>query len=120
MMQESLIGEFCRPSLDHRRYQRRIPAALPGTVWAISVGTFASVLQHGLPSWVSPDVPLTRRVPRRAVAARRRIVAAIRLWRWRARSRQQLRELSDHLLKDIGLYREELGYGYPKPLWHGG
>jgi hypothetical protein len=39
MMQESLIGEFCRPSLDHRRYQRRIPAALPGTVGALSVGT---------------------------------------------------------------------------------
>ena len=83
MMQESLIGEFCRPSLDHRRYQRRIPAALPGTVGAISVGTFASVSQHGLPSWVSPDVPVTGRVPRRAetrqiapLTALRRIVAA--------------------------------------------
>jgi hypothetical protein len=95
MMQESLIGEFCRPWLDHRRYQRRIPAALPGTVGAISVGTFASVSQHGLPSWVSPDVPVTGRVPRRAetrhiapLTALRRIVAAIRLWRWHARSRQ--------------------------------
>jgi hypothetical protein len=62
MMQESLIGEFCRPSLD----QRRTPAALPGTVGALSVGTFASVLQHGLPAWVSPDVPVTGRVTRRA------------------------------------------------------
>jgi uncharacterized protein YjiS (DUF1127 family) len=32
-----------------------------------------------------------------------RIVAAIRLWRGRARSRQQLRPLSNHPLKDIGL-----------------
>ena len=48
----------------------------------------------------------------------RRIVAAIRLWRGRARSQQQLRELSDHMLKDIGLRREDVGYEFPKPFWH--
>jgi uncharacterized protein YjiS (DUF1127 family) len=28
-----------------------------------------------------------------------------------------LRELDDHMLKDIGLRREELGYEFPKPFW---
>jgi uncharacterized protein YjiS (DUF1127 family) len=46
-----------------------------------------------------------------------RIVTAIRLWRVRARSRQQLRALSDHLLTDIGLRREGMGYEFPKPFW---
>ena len=48
----------------------------------------------------------------------RQLVAAIRLSRARARSRRQLRELSDHLLKDIGLKREVLVYEFPKPLGH--
>jgi uncharacterized protein YjiS (DUF1127 family) len=45
------------------------------------------------------------------LTAIRRIVAAVRQRRGRARSRQQLRELSDHLLKDIGLRREDVAYG---------
>ena len=47
----------------------------------------------------------------------RRIVAAIRLWHGRVRSGQQLRELSDHMLRDIGLRREDLGYEFPRPFW---
>jgi len=46
-----------------------------------------------------------------------RIAAAIRLWRERARSRPQLRELNDHLLRDIGLRRDDVGYEFPKPFW---
>jgi uncharacterized protein YjiS (DUF1127 family) len=46
-----------------------------------------------------------------------RTIAAIRFRRVRARSRQQLRALSDHLLKDIGLRREDAGYEFPKPFW---
>jgi uncharacterized protein YjiS (DUF1127 family) len=82
-------------------------------------------MQYGLPLWASPAVRLAPRAPRRAGTRRiaaptaiRRIAAAIRLWLGRARSRQQLRELSDHLLKDIGLRREAVGYEFPKPLWH--
>jgi uncharacterized protein YjiS (DUF1127 family) len=52
------------------------------------------------------------------LTAIRQAVAAIRLWRARARSRQELRELSDHLLKDIGLGREEVGYEFPRRFWH--
>ena len=69
-------------------------------------------------------MPLTR-TPRCAknrhiapLAAIRLIVAAIRPRRERACSPQQLRELSDHMLRDIGLRREDVGYEFPKPFWH--
>jgi len=74
--------------------------------------------------WASLDVPLThapRRAKNRHIApftAIRLIVAAIRRWRERTRSRQQLRELSDHVLRDIGLRRGDVGYEFPKPFWH--
>jgi uncharacterized protein YjiS (DUF1127 family) len=41
----------------------------------------------------------------------RRIVSAIRLWRARARWRQELCELSEQMLSDIGLRRVDIGYG---------
>ena len=72
-------------------------------------------MQQEWPLWPLLDVPLTGRPPRRAetsyIAALSivwRIVAAIRLWRGRARSRRQLHELNDHLLKDIGLSERTL------------
>jgi uncharacterized protein YjiS (DUF1127 family) len=52
------------------------------------------------------------------LAAIRMIVAAIRRRRERARSRQQLRELNDYMLRDIGLRREDVGYEFPEPFWH--
>jgi uncharacterized protein YjiS (DUF1127 family) len=98
MMEQSLNGMFRPSSLDARCDERR--QALP-------------------------DVPSIRRSFRRAETSHtapltviRRIVAAIGLWRARARSRQQLRELSEHLLKDIGLRREDVGYKFQKPFWH--
>lgn len=75
----------------------------------------------------SPDMllMLLGRSSRRAEAAYilpltviRRMVAAIRLWSWRARSRQELRELDDHMLKDIGLRREDVGYWFPTRVWY--
>jgi uncharacterized protein YjiS (DUF1127 family) len=29
-----------------------------------------------------------------------------------------MRELSDHMIEDIGLRREEVGYGFPTSFWH--
>ena len=43
------------------------------------------------------------------------LTRVIRHWRQRARARQQLRRLSDHMLKDIGLSREEVGHEFPWP-----
>jgi len=70
---------------------------------------------------VLPFTQLERRRarPRRIAPATviRQIVAAIRLWHRRARSRQKLHELSDHVLKDIGLRREHLLSEFSKPIW---
>jgi uncharacterized protein YjiS (DUF1127 family) len=100
MMDQTVHGEFRLFSLDRCRHEHR--RAVPSR----SATAIALVL------------PLTRPAPRRAetrgmvpLTAIRRIVAAVRQRRGRARSRQQLRELSDHLLKDIGLRREDVAYG---------
>jgi uncharacterized protein YjiS (DUF1127 family) len=107
MMEESLQRKYRLPSLDHRGYEPR------RTVGSSSTTAIALVL------------PLTRRAPRRAgmghiapLTAIRQIVAAIRRWRGRARPRQELCELDDHLLKDIGLRREEVGYDFPTLFSH--
>ena len=113
MLEESLQGEFRLSSLDRRRDERRRAARPPGTVRASSTLS------------ASPNAPLTGRAPRHAetritapLSAIGQIVSAIRLWRERARSRQGLRELSDHMLEDIGLRREEVGYRFPTSFWH--
>ena len=123
MMEESLHGEFQLSSVGHRHHKCRRAVRLPRTVYATLVHTFYPALRHRSTRLASPDVPFTH-TPRRAknrhiapLAAIRLIVAAIRR-RERARSRRQLRELSDHMLRDIGLRREDVGYEFPKPFWH--
>jgi uncharacterized protein YjiS (DUF1127 family) len=106
MMEESLRREHRRSSFVHRLDEHRRPARLPRMVYPSSV-VFSDRAQP--PLWASPEAPL---------AALHRIATAIRVRRERDRSRQQLRELNDHLLKDIGLRRGDLGFEAPKPPWH--
>ena len=122
MMEQSLHREYRVSLLDRRGDQRRSVARRPATVGASSLLTVDRAVQRRSPLWTSPFVALTERTPRRAktrhialLTALRWIVAAIRLWLGRARSRQQLHELSDYMLDDIGLRREELGYEAVKP-----
>ena len=122
MIKENLYGEY-RPSLlDRGRYGLRNSACTAEAVWCPPVRTFNPAAQHKSPVWAAPDVWLAGCAPRRGETRHialpttiRRIAAAIGLWHQRARSRQQLRELSDHLLKDIGLRREDVAYEFPKP-----
>ena len=123
MMEESLLREPRRSSLVHRLDGHRRPARLPGMAYTSSV---VSLDRAQPPLWASPEAPLTKWLPHRAATTRiaplsafQRIAAAIRQRRARDRSRQQLRELNDHLLKDIGLRREDLGFEAAKPLWRG-
>jgi uncharacterized protein YjiS (DUF1127 family) len=125
MMEESMHGEASLCLLGHRHDQRRSAACRPETIWDRSAMSLAHAAQDGSPLLrVSPRVPLAGWSPRPAAPRRiapltalRWIVAAIRQWRGRVGSRPQLRELDDHLLKDIGLRREEVGYEFPKPFW---
>jgi uncharacterized protein YjiS (DUF1127 family) len=122
MMEQSLHREYRLSLLDRRGDQRRSVARRPATVSASSLLTFDPAVQRGSPLWASPFVALVGHSPSRAktrhiapLTAIRRIVAAIRLWRERARSRQQLRELSNYMLDDIGLRRDALGYEFQTP-----
>jgi uncharacterized protein YjiS (DUF1127 family) len=110
-----VMEEFRVSLLDRRGDQRRSAARWDGAT--ATVRALDRTAQREWPLWALLDVPLTARAPRRAemadfmpLRAILRLVAAIRLWRARARSRQELRELSDHLLKDIGLRRQDVGY----------
>ena len=106
IMRQDLYGSFRPSSLDRRGDERR------RAVRSRNATSMALVL---------PFTQLERRRarPRRIAPATviRQIVAAIRLWRMRARSRQKLHELSDHVLKDIGLRREHLLSEFSKPIW---
>ena len=80
--------------------------------------------QLGAHSSTRPKLQFSERLPPRAeprgvlpLAVIRRIVSAIRLWRARARSRQELCKLSEHGLSDIGLRRVDVGYGLSSTYW---
>lgn len=51
------------------------------------------------------------------LTAMARLQRTIQTWRARAVSRRQLGELSDHLLRDIGLTRHEARVESSKPFW---
>ena len=44
-------------------------------------------------------------------------IATLTLWQGRRRSRQQLADLSDQILQDIGLTRDQVEREYVKPFW---
>jgi uncharacterized protein YjiS (DUF1127 family) len=45
------------------------------------------------------------------------LVATLRLWRERARSRRELAGLDDHLLRDVGLSPTDANNEIDKPFW---
>jgi uncharacterized protein YjiS (DUF1127 family) len=53
----------------------------------------------------------------RAVLRLRRGLDTLRLWQERARGRQQLRTLNDHLLRDIGITHLQAAAEADKPFW---
>jgi uncharacterized protein YjiS (DUF1127 family) len=108
MTQQSLRRQPPRSSLVHRFDGDWRPAHPPVPAFASSVLAFDRAPPL---AWVSPPsiAPL---------AALQRIAAAVRLRLARARERQELRALNDHLLKDIGLRRDDLGFKTLNPLRH--
>lgn len=55
--------------------------------------------------------------PRKAAALLHKAAALIRVWRRRAREREQLARLSPHLLRDIGITPVEARHEAGKPFW---
>lgn len=115
-MIECLYGEFGVSRLRHHD-QLKAAVGLSERVWLSAVSLIDLPAHHASSPGSPPDVALDRpALPRgetsdiTPLTAIRRIFAALRRWRGRSRSQQQLRELSDHLLKDIGLSRVVLAY----------
>jgi uncharacterized protein YjiS (DUF1127 family) len=52
-------------------------------------------------------------------SAPRRVFAAMRRWHERVRQRRQLLQLSDHMLRDLGITRAEALGEAEKPFWRG-
>jgi len=107
MIKQSLYGEF-RPAWLDLRHDERSRVDRPSGAMAIAL-----------------VAPFSGREPRRSeqrrfapLAAIRRIAAAFGLRRRRVRSWRQLHALSDHMLKDIGLRRDALGYEFQTPFRH--
>jgi uncharacterized protein YjiS (DUF1127 family) len=61
--------------------------------------------------------PRRRGLYRSAALGLRRSLDTLRLWRQRARGRQQLRSFDDHLLRDIGITRLQAEAEAHKPFW---
>jgi uncharacterized protein YjiS (DUF1127 family) len=119
MMKEDLREALPLWSLDRRGDGRRVTATTSETVGLLYA--FGCTGPLGEPLDMVPDAP-PRRVPDRGTTDRitllamiRRILAFMRLRRGRVRSRQELKELDNHLLKDIGLGREAIDYTSPRP-----
>jgi uncharacterized protein YjiS (DUF1127 family) len=98
MMEQSLNGMFRPSSLDAT--VRRTPTSVAGCAAHKTV------------------VPSRRDKPYRAADGNPADSRGHRTVARPRRSRQKLRELSEHLLKDIGLRREDVGYEFQKPFWH--
>ncbi|QID19206.1 DUF1127 domain-containing protein [Nitrogeniibacter mangrovi] len=69
------------------------------------------MLQHTRPAL------LPARLGRSRAPRLQRWGALLRLWRQRARSRAELRELDERLLRDIGISREMARFVGQKPFW---
>ena len=65
------------------------------------------------------DRPLPGGAERRATGHLERLCATLRLWRRRAKESEQLSELSDRALRDLGVSRSEAWREARKPFWQG-
>ena len=89
-------------------FRRTSPAMLSSAVAA------ATIPLHRRGSVASPREPV---FAWRAASGLRRVRDTLRLWQDRVRGRQQLRELDDHVLHDIGITRLQAEAEATKPFW---
>jgi uncharacterized protein YjiS (DUF1127 family) len=110
-----------------RRHFHYFDAALVarGATGVSRIAVRGCAAQRDLHRWTTPLATPVGRPPRRArrsvvspLSLGSGIITAIRRWRARVRSRQQLRELSDYLLSDIGLRRELIDFAAVPPPSH--
>lgn len=118
-MIEPRLQDELRPSHDNPRCgagNRAVALAAPA--WSPSVLVSDRGVQHGSFAGTLASGDRTARSRLAPMTVVRRMLAVARSWRGCARSRRELRKLTDHQLKDIGLRRETAGYTFPKALWY--
>jgi uncharacterized protein YjiS (DUF1127 family) len=97
----------------------RLESGLPGAgqvglgPWFSTVAALTSPVQGML------GRPFYGDLPPLALRPRGRALAVLLRWRERARQRRQLREMNDHLLRDIGITRAEAQAEAERPFWRG-
>ena len=135
-MKENPNVDYATPSR-RRSYVRTSPGScvtiMPTSLRPVSrlpervaVASAATTALPGSALSASADQTFQGRAPLRAETRKwpasgliGRILSAIQLWRQRLESRRDLHEISDHLLKDIGLQRRsDLEYDFPRGRWY--
>jgi uncharacterized protein YjiS (DUF1127 family) len=81
-----------------------------------------SIVQVESPSLSCADIAHHRRLPLRnpggfVLAGIEPILAAVRLWRERSRTRRQLAAMSERELQDMGICRSEIADEIAHPFW---
>ena len=82
-----------------------------------SFATLLSTLVSVAPGLTIAPAPARHDLSRSAGLRLRHGLDTVRLWRERARGRQQLRMFDDHLLRDIGITRLQAEAEADKPFW---
>jgi uncharacterized protein YjiS (DUF1127 family) len=84
--------------------------------FATLLATLATTVSWAPGQAVAP-APRAHGHHRSAAVRLRQSMDTLRLWRERARGRQQLRTFDDHLLRDIGITRLQAEAEANKPFW---
>jgi len=79
------------------------------------LGFFTGVAALGRPA--TRKASAGQALPAGLQTAAKRGALMLRLWRRRSRDRRQLMELSDYMLKDIGITRDERENEISRPFW---
>jgi uncharacterized protein YjiS (DUF1127 family) len=79
--------------------------------WFSTIAALTSPVQGML------DRPFYGDLPPLAARPGSRALATLMQWRERARQRRALQEMSDHMLRDIGISRAEASGEAAKPFW---
>ncbi len=77
----------------------------------------AAVKRYTLPLQTTLSLAQAATRPPRRNTALRSVLGLLRHWRERAYSRRRLCELDDHILRDIGLTRDEVLREAARPFW---
>jgi uncharacterized protein YjiS (DUF1127 family) len=99
------------PTMTRLEFGTRSAAQAGFGPWFTTIAALTSPVQGML------GRPLYGDLPPLAARSGSRALATLMQWRERARQRRALREMSDHMLRDIGISRAQAAGEAAKPFW---